>query len=302
MRAPRKEEATAIAELLNAHGRRLWGEDMVTAAVVGHWFEMPSIDPARDMVVADDAGRLVGYGDVDNGGPKKTRFWIDLRLLDEAGEEAGDAMVTRLETRAGGRAAEGALVRGFLAGRDDLTRKVFEARGYELVRHSFRMERSLDGELDAPSWPEGLAVRAVTEADLEDVWRAVQDGFADHWEFRPTPWEEFLHFAHEPDHDLALWFIALDGDEIAGACLCSPYEWGARDAGHVASLSVRPPWRRRGLALAFLRHAFRELQARGRPRVTLGVDAENTTGAVRLYERAGMRVSRRYDIVERPLG
>jgi ribosomal protein S18 acetylase RimI-like enzyme len=47
-----------------------------------------------------------------------------------------------------------------------------------------------------------------------------------------------------------------------------------------------------------LRHAFREFRHRGFRRARLGVDAENTTGAVRLYEQVGMRQIRRYDTYE----
>ncbi len=39
----------------------------------------------------------------------------------------------------------------------------------------------------------------------------------------------------------------------------------------------------------------------GTPKAALGVDAENTTGAVRLYESAGMRVTHRLDIYEKVL-
>jgi mycothiol synthase len=298
LRPPVRDDAEAIAALLNEHGERIWGAHALTPAVVEHWFEDPAIDPALDMVLAEAGGQLVGYADVGDGGADKTRFWIDLRTLDET---AGHALLAHTEARARERAAEGALARGFFGEPDDLARRIFGERGYELVRRHFRMERSLDGELEAPTWPDGLDIRSATEADLERVWLAVQEAFADHWEHRPRPFEDFLHFANEPDGDLALWFLAFDGDEIAGACLCSPHEWGERDAGHVNSLSVRRPWRRHGLGLAFLLHAFRELQARGLARVTLGVDAENTTGAVRLYERAGMWASRRYDTVDRPL-
>ena len=44
-----------------------------------------------------------------------------------------------------------------------------------------------------------------------------------------------------------------------------------------------------------LRFAFAQLQERGLRRVGLGVDVDNETGAVGLYERAGMRVVRRFD-------
>jgi ribosomal protein S18 acetylase RimI-like enzyme len=63
----------------------------------------------------------------------------------------------------------------------------------------------------------------------------------------------------------------------------------------VGTLAVRPRWRRRGLGEALLRAAFAALYERGRRRVGLGVDAENVTGALRLYERVGMRVIRQSD-------
>ena len=45
---------------------------------------------------------------------------------------------------------------------------------------------------------------------------------------------------------------------------------------------------------ALLTHAFGALHERGMRRMALGVDAENPTGATRVYERAGMRVSQHY--------
>lgn len=296
------EDAAAIAALINTHNRRLWGEDSVTAGIVEHWFSIPDLDRERDFAVAEaEDGSLVAYGDVTSGGEARRRFHLDLRLLPTATHEVGMALLARLESRARERAADDALARGFFAAPDRPMRRVYTTSGYRLVRHSLRMDRSLADEVEAPAWPEGLAVRTADRDNLEPVWRAVQEGFADHWEHEDEPFERFVHWAEMPDQDLTLWFLAMDGDDIAGACLCDPYESGTPGAGHVASLSVRPPWRRRGLALALLRHAFTELRERGRTRVSLGVDAENTTGAVRLYERAGMKMTRRYDVVDKSL-
>ena len=61
--------------------------------------------------------------------------------------------------------------------------------------------------------------------------------------------------------------------------------------GWIASVGVRQPWRRQGLGLALIHHAFGEFWRRGERKVGLGVDAENPTGATRLYERAGMHVA-----------
>ena len=71
--------------------------------------------------------------------------------------------------------------------------------------------------------------------------------------------------------------------------------------GWVNSLGVRRPWRRRGLALALLRHAFGVFYRRGKTKVGLGVDATSLTGATRLYEKAGMHVQRKSVTYEKVL-
>jgi ribosomal protein S18 acetylase RimI-like enzyme len=71
--------------------------------------------------------------------------------------------------------------------------------------------------------------------------------------------------------------------------------------GWIASIGVRDAWRKRGLGLALLLHAFGELYRRGQRRIGLGVDAHNPTGATRLYERAGMKVAWSAAIFEKEL-
>jgi ribosomal protein S18 acetylase RimI-like enzyme len=48
-----------------------------------------------------------------------------------------------------------------------------------------------------------------------------------------------------------------------------------------------------------LKQAFSAFYARGQKRAALGVDATNLTGALHLYERAGMRVFRQFDNFEK---
>jgi ribosomal protein S18 acetylase RimI-like enzyme len=91
----------------------------------------------------------------------------------------------------------------------------------------------------------------------------------------------------------------MDGDEIAGVCLCRRDFSEDADMGWVGTLGVRKGWRKRGLGLALLQHAFNVFHQEGKLRVGLGVDAASLTGATRLYEKAGMNVARRYDNYEK---
>ena len=62
----------------------------------------------------------------------------------------------------------------------------------------------------------------------------------------------------------------------------------------MSSLGVRRGWRKHGLATAVLVWTLREAAARGLEAVALDVDAENPTGAKRLYERVGFREMERF--------
>ena len=139
--------------------------------------------------------------------------------------------------------------------------------------------------------------------DPPETLRVMQEEtFADHEDHSPISYEDWRFWSFQEPFDPELWFLAFGDRELQGICLCRP-EWdGDPSFGWVSVLGVRRLWRRHGLGLALLRHAFRELRARGKTRVGLGVDAENETGAVQLYERAGMEVARRRLCYQKALG
>ena len=155
--------------------------------------------------------------------------------------------------------------------------------------------------------PDGIAIRAfVRDRDMRALVLADRDAFQDHWGYVEHPleeeYQEWVHWIdNNPDHDPSLWFLAMDGEEIAGMSLCCPKTAEDPEMGWVDSLGVRRPWRRRGVALALLRHSFGELYRRGKRKVGLGVDAQSLTGALDLYKKAGMRVDRQYITYEKEL-
>jgi ribosomal protein S18 acetylase RimI-like enzyme len=161
------------------------------------------------------------------------------------------------------------------------------------------MEIELQEAPKIPSFPEGIELRPfLLEAHNQAVFEAHEQAFSDHWGHTPGTFESWKHHLIEPESfDPSLWFIAWDGDQIAGYSICR-YRMGS---GWVGTLGVRPPWRKRGLGEALLLHSFGEFYKRGTRIIGLGVDAQNPTGATRLYQKAGMHVASDSIVYEKEL-
>jgi ribosomal protein S18 acetylase RimI-like enzyme len=188
-----------------------------------------------------------------------------------------------------------------------------EEYGMENIRHSFHMRIKIENPPPEPNWPTGIRLKVfdLEHDDLEEVYRADVDAFRDHFGFVESPFEEgferFKHFGMaEESYTPGLWFLAIaegsnDNEIIAGICLNRKHSYEDPEMGWVSTLGVIKPFRQRGIGLALLLHTFGEYYRRGFTSVGLGVDAENLTGALRLYEKAGMRVHRQFDLYEKEL-
>jgi ribosomal protein S18 acetylase RimI-like enzyme len=168
-------------------------------------------------------------------------------------------------------------------------RALLEGHGYRPVRHFLRMQIDMAEPPAAPDWPAGVTASAFRpDEDAADVHACVHEALAEEWSFRAETLGDWSRrkLEDDPRFDPSLWVVAREGGEVCAVALCTA---GQFDMGFVNSLAVRPRWRRRGLGLALLRHAFGVFWERGEHRVGLGVDTANPTAAVRLYERAGMR-------------
>jgi mycothiol synthase len=191
-------------------------------------------------------------------------------------------------------------LRGNIAAANTAARQLFSSAGYQAVRHFWRMEIELHAPPARPTLPEGLSIRRfVPGQDERATHAAIEAAFEDHWEHAPIAFEEWSRrLIERDDFDPTFWFLASDGDQVVGTALC--FVRGA-DMGWVRGLGVRRGWRGRGLGLALLQHAFGAFYARGRSTIGLGVDAQSPTGATRLYQRAGMRVTEEYETYEKVL-
>jgi mycothiol synthase len=297
LRAPTLDDAPEIAAVMNELGASLHGGSEVSEGEVRLWLEAPDFDPERDAVVAvGDDGSIAAYGDLSDASREGRLIWLDMSVRPSVPDDVGGAILGELEERAEPRLASTGRLKAYVHERDAVMARLFEARGYRVVQHSFRMEADLESEPPAPVWPEGISVRTFRPGeDDRRVYEVQEETFADQHDHEPLAYEEWRHWSFRAPFDADLWFLAEDGDELAGILLARSEQGGDDTLGWVSVLGVRRRWRRRGLGHALLLHAFRELRARGKPRVGLGVDGSNPTGAVQLYERAGMRVDRRYD-------
>ncbi|GAB4162674.1 MAG: GNAT family N-acetyltransferase [Candidatus Promineifilaceae bacterium] len=184
---------------------------------------------------------------------------------------------------------------------------LFVERGMACIRYFYRMQIDLDQPPAPAQFPPHIVVQTLVEQpDLRAIFHALEDSFSDHWGHVPESEEKVLQrwrhmMATDKDFDPALWFLAMDGAEIAGISLCSPRLPEDENLGWVGQLGVRRPWRRQGLGLALLQHTFVEMHRRGKKRVGLGVDASSLTGATRLYEKAGMVVARQFNTYDKEI-
>lgn len=302
LRAPTLADVPAITAMMNERGRALHGAPEMSEDELRGWFTLPSMDVEHDIRVAVAAGgEIVGYADLGDQADDGTRLWIDLRVDPAHGGSAMEALVDAMEDRAREKAVPGAVVRAVADEGDEDYRRLLDARGYRVLRSSYRMQADLQERPRDPDLPAGVEIRLYRPGEEERaVHEVATEAFSDGWDHVPQPYEEFLHW-WSADADPTLMWVAAAGDGLAGVCLCRPSAQGDETRGWIETLGVRPPWRGRGFGRALLLTAFAEFRRRGRTAVALSVDTENVTGAVRLYESVGMRAVRRLDIYERPL-
>lgn len=167
--------------------------------------------------------------------------------------------------------------------------------GYERCRYFFQMERPLGAEPIADAVvPEGLRLAPFDPAYDENLRQTHNEVFLDHWGSSvrdPDTWK--VWFTGSRAFRPGLSFLVLDGDRIVAYSLGYEYvadtaATGVRDA-YIGQVGTRREHRGKGLARAVISRTIAAAEAAGFQRASLGVDAENPTGALGLYERLGFR-------------
>jgi mycothiol synthase len=183
--------------------------------------------------------------------------------------------------------------------RDQASHDLHQNEGYQPLRYHWRMEITLNDPPEEPRWSTGIELRPFIKVEHDmAVWQAQNEAFRDHLGSHNVSFEDWKQNRFDdPEFDPSLWAVAWDREEVAGFSI-NRYRMGI---GWIRTLGVRQPWRRRGLGLALLQHSFAEFYKRGTKVIGLGVDAQNPTGATRLYQKAGMYIASEFVIYEKEL-
>ena len=279
IRPARAEDAEAVFELYADWQRSNYGQ-----VEIGREMYDTILASADGSFVAEVDGRIVGEADASGG-------WIDVGVEPSVRRRGiGTALLQAAEGTA---TAKPTLL---MALQSDAPGAAFaQANGYEKAWEVWLMGIDLPEAIPEPEWPEGVSVRTYggEEAEAREIKELLDLAYAEEFHHQPATFESWSRFMFEdPMFDAEVWFLAVAEGKIVGAAL----NW---DEGYIKDLVVHPDWRGRGLGKALVYQTFGEFKRRELPRVTLKTDSNNPTDAWRLYERAGMRKERTYEIFQK---
>lgn len=298
-RPAKLNDAEAVAEFFNECARRAVGMDETTRDELLQRWQRPNFEiEAASQLIFNAEGQMIGFVQVSAFSP--TTFGIVLQIhpdTPEVGKHLLDCAEVRIQQLLAAAPNEKILLRTQVNRAYSAVVEYLEKWGMYRKRSFLRLGMELDGEFPEPVWPEGITVRPMELGkDEETTFRVVDTAFRDHWGYPERPFEEAfpawraLIIESRADFDPGLIFLAETAEgQVVGV---AQNQLGITDMpgwAFLGQLAVLRDWRKHGLGSALMYHSFRELQKRGVPRIALGVDAENLTGAVRIYERAGMR-------------
>jgi mycothiol synthase len=270
-----------------------------------HDWRAPGFKLETDAFVVETAqGRIVGYDEVLRSHANVVFEMIGNTHPEFRGRGIGTTLLRSVERRARqmmepGEADARAVIKTTISRSDADGVMLHQNEGYRPVQYHWRMEITLETAPPAPRFPTGIEIRPfIQEQHDVAVWQADNEAFHGYPGHHASTLDDWRRYRFDdPEFDPSLWTIAWDGAEIAGYSI-NRYRTGI---GWIRTLGVRPAWRKRGLGEALLYHSFGEYYRRGTTTIGLGVNANNPTGATRLYRKVGMHPASEHATYEKEL-
>lgn len=252
--------------------------DIELADIVADW-QRPSFEVPDSTIGVFDGDRLVGYA--EHSGRDRGDASVDPAYL---GRGLGTRLALWMQDKARSR---GESVVGMPVPQGGPGDRLLESLGYRVRWTSWVLQLPAGAQVPDRRLPEGFVVREATDADLPAMHEVVEDAFLE-WSVRDRePFEDFLaETVERPGHEPWMLRVVTDAGGDIVACACVVHS----DAGeaYVSRLATRADQRNRGLGQALLVDSFRAGRAHGA--TTSGLSTDSRTGALGLYEKAGMVV------------
>lgn len=292
-----KTDLEAIASLLNSSKSAAVYDEWPSAAEMLMQFDDPSVDQNLDfrlwetgagelvavaglmMPAAENFNRILWFSIL----PSPTSESLETQILDWGAERMGEFAKERgLES-----------ISMLCPVHEDNSDRInlLENKGFKIERYFLAMERSLSEPIPEAQLPEGFHLRKVGSEEDAEAWvETFNQTFIDHWNYWELNVEAFKHKLEDPTYrsDLSLVAIAPD-DTMAAVCDCYIIEKDGPGSkqGFIGVLGTKQSFRKRGLGRNILLAALHNFKAEGLNTVILYVDADNLSGATRLYESVG---------------
>jgi mycothiol synthase len=300
-RPARLEDAPGIHKMyiaIDAADRLSWAGSQEE---VEHDFQDPGSNPEKDtLLVLSPNGEVAGLGwafvNLKAVRQRRAFLWGCVHP-NHRKQKLGETILSWLEVRGSQRLAEYQedlphVLR--VNSPDHLTDRVelFKKHGYEPMRYFNRMRRDLSQPIPEKPTPAGISIRKWDPGLDLSALETINEAFYDHWGSEPMTAESWkLHYSASSSFRPDMTFLALDGERMVGACMNRVFhEDNARAGikeGWIGTLGVLREWRGRGLASTLIAESMQAFKADGLEYAGLGVDSENLTGALKLYEKMG---------------
>jgi GNAT superfamily N-acetyltransferase len=289
-------------------------EIVLTADEIANWFaHLETFDPFKDMLfieVNDEpVGASMAYWEED---PNDNRYYehISILLPEWRGKGLRHIMVRFSESRLREMATSHPLEKSkkfwvFCEESEIHLRSVLEDEGYQIFRYGFHLVRPTLDDIPDLDLPPEIEIRPVIPDHYPAIISAWNEACKELRGTIPFTDETFKEWQGEPTFDPSLWQVAWHDEQVIGTTLCfinelenSEYN---RKRGYTELISVSKSWRGRGIAKALMARGMKALKGRGMTEAALGVDAENPSGALRLYENMGFRITKTVMYYWKPL-
>jgi mycothiol synthase len=293
--------------------------ERVTTAedIAESYTHLTNSNPYQDMIFAELDGQVIGYSRLGWHAEEHDVLYLYsfIGFLVPAWRQRGigRAILQWIENRSREIAAEhpaesAKVFQVFVTQFEVGLAALLEKEGYHPIRYSNEMVRPSLEDIPDFSLPSGLEVRPVLPEHYRLIWDAATEAFRDHWGFSlPTEDDYQGWLSDKIVFQPELWQVAWDTEtnQVAGQVRTfidhAQNEKYNRRRGYTEFISVRRPWRKRGLARALIVRSLQVQREQGMVESALGADSENLSGAIRIYEDCGFQVVKRNAIYRKSL-